>query len=234
MSLIIKDKIQQLMIGYPTVSDKYNVSGGILAGTDNVYFGDLVKVSGTAGYFEKAVSLSSVADIAGFVLATNVKLAEGFPGTTPATKPGEAFNLMINGFMAVELDSGASIETYDAIACVAKATTDAAVVSGKTYYTRSSSAAGEGYLNDGTYAYTKVASPVDADIATYYEVTTMGRDASTDYATPNAKVYVILATGKLTTSNNASGGTVVELPNVVFTGIKEYQGSKKVAEIFIK
>jgi len=234
MSLIIKDKIQQLMIGYPTVSDKYNVSGGILAGTNNVYFGDLVKVSGTAGYFEKAVSLNSVAEIAGFVLATNVKLAEGFPGTTPATKPGEAFNLMINGFMAVELDSGASIENVTSVACVAVKTTDVAVVSGKTYYTRSSSAAGAGYLNDGTYAYTAVASPTDANIGTYYEVTKLGSDAETDYATPNAKVYVILATGKLTTSDNASASAIVELPNVVFTGIKELQGSKKVAEIFIK
>ena len=28
-SLIIKDKIPQMMKGYPTVSDKYNVAGGI-------------------------------------------------------------------------------------------------------------------------------------------------------------------------------------------------------------
>lgn len=41
-------------------------------------------------------------------------------------------------------------------------TSDAAVVTGKTYYTRSGSA--------GAYVYTKVASPSTADIATYYEL----------------------------------------------------------------
>ena len=41
-------------------------------------------------------------------------------------------------------------------------TSDSAVVSGKTYYTRSGSA--------GAYVYTKVASPATADIATYYEL----------------------------------------------------------------
>lgn len=109
MSMIIKDKIQQFMIGYPTMSDKYNVAGAILTGDKNVYFGDLVKISGTAGYFEGATSFASVAEIGGFVVATNVKLAEGFPGTTPATKPGEAFNLLVNGFIAVELDAAADL-----------------------------------------------------------------------------------------------------------------------------
>lgn len=42
-------------------------------------------------------------------------------------------------------------------------TSDSAVVSGKTYYTRSGSA--------GAYVYTKVASPSTSDIATYYEKT---------------------------------------------------------------
>lgn len=42
-------------------------------------------------------------------------------------------------------------------------TSDASVTAGKTYYTRSGSS--------GNYVYTAVASPVDADIANYYEVT---------------------------------------------------------------
>ena len=41
-------------------------------------------------------------------------------------------------------------------------TSDVALVTGKTYYTRSGSA--------GSYVYTKVASPAVADIATYYEL----------------------------------------------------------------
>lgn len=160
MSLIIKDKIQQFMVGYPTMSDKYNVAGGILAGDTNVYFGDLVKLSGTAGYFEAATNMASVAEVGGFVVATNVKLAEGFPGTTPATKPGEAFNLLVNGFIAIELDAGADL----------------------------------------------------------------------DNVITNGQAYVILATGKVTTDSAAG----VALPNTFFTGLKEMQGSKKVAEIYVK
>ena len=109
MSLIIKDKIKELMKGYPTVSDKYNVSGAVLAGSTPAKFGELVKFSGTKGYFEAITStLSSVSDIAGFVLATNVKLNELWPEGNVQVNPGEAFNLLINGFMAVELDSQAT------------------------------------------------------------------------------------------------------------------------------
>lgn len=159
MSMIIKDKIQQFMIGYPTMSDKYNVAGGILTGSANVHFGDLVKLSGTAGYFEAATNMSSVDEIGGFVVATNVKLAEGFPGTTPATKPGEAFNLLVSGFIAVELDAGADLSNV----------------------------------------------------------------------TTNGQVYVNLTTGKVTTDSSATA-----LPNTFFTGLSEMQGSKKVAEIYVK
>ena len=155
MGLIIKDKIKMLMTGFPTVSDKYNVAGGTLTGSTAVKFGDLVKLSSTVGYFEAATSMSAVTDLGGFVVGTNVKLADGFPGGEPVTKPGEAFNLLVNGFIAIELDSG----------------------------------------------------------------------ADDDYITPNAQVYVILATGKCTTSDNASASTVVAIPNVYFTGTYEVQGS---------
>jgi hypothetical protein len=52
-------------------------------------------------------------------------------------------------------------------------TTDTAVVAGKTYYTRSGSS--------GNYTYTKVANPVDADIANYYEKTAAGKLMYTTY-----------------------------------------------------
>lgn len=165
--LIIKDKIPMLKIGYPTVSDKYNVAGAVLEGTDPVAFGDLVMFGTTKGYFKKAASMSAVSDAAGFVVATNVKLAEGFPGTTVQVNPGEAFNLLVNGFIAVELTN-----------------------------------------------------------------------ADPDYILANAQVYVVLATGKLTTSDNASANTVVALPNCVFTGTYENHGTsaspKYVAEIYVK
>lgn len=164
MGLIINQSIQKMIAGYPTVSDKYNVAGGILSGSTAVKFGELVKVSSTTGYFEPATSVTDVANIAGFALATNVKLAEGFPGTVTQINPGEAFNLMINGFIAAELDSEATVAKV----------------------------------------------------------------------TPNAKVYVILATGKLTTADKADTTKVVELPGYIFTGVIETQGTAKVAEIFVK
>lgn len=166
--LIIKDKIPMLKIGYPTVSDKYNVAGAVLEGSSPVGFGELVMFGITKGYFKKAASLSAVTDAAGFVVATNVKLAENFPGTTVQVNPGEAFNLLVNGFIAVELDG----------------------------------------------------------------------EADPDEILANAAVYVVLATGKLTTSGNAAEGTVVALPNTVFTGTYENHGTsaspKYVAEIYVK
>ena len=113
MGLIIgKSGIPMFKVGYPTVGDKYNVTGGTLAGTAAVNFGDLVKFSTTKGYFEAITGAVTLADIAGFVLATNVKLATEFPGTDESIKvlPGEAFNLLVNGFMAVQLKKSLSLE----------------------------------------------------------------------------------------------------------------------------
>ena len=114
MSLIIKDKIKQLMRGYPTVSDKYNVEGGIIEGTDGVNFGDMVVYGSTTGYYKKATALTDINEFAGFVLATNVKLedtwgAGGAPLLGPVTLPGEAFNLFMNGFIAIPLISTATL-----------------------------------------------------------------------------------------------------------------------------
>ena len=111
MSLIIKDKIKQLMRGYPTVSDKYNVEGGIVEGTDGVNFGDMVAYGSTTSYYKKATALTSVDEIAGFVLATNVKLEDTWSGENkgPVTYPGEAFNLFMNGFIALSLKSDATL-----------------------------------------------------------------------------------------------------------------------------
>lgn len=164
MGMIIKNKLQELLKGYPTVSDKYNVSGGILTGSTAAHFGDLVKRSGTPGYFEAITGTVTLPDICGFIVATNVKLAENWPGTTVQVNPGEAFNLLVNGFIAIELDS----------------------------------------------------DEVDADVIS------------------NAPVAVNLGTGKLTTSSNIDGATIVALPNCVFTGILEAHGSKKFAEIYVK
>lgn len=164
MGLIINKKIQELMKGYPTVSDKYDVSGAVLDGSTPVKFGELVKLGATAGYFEAAAGATAITDIAGFTVATNVKLAQDWPGTTVQINPGEAFNLLIKGFIAIELDANA---------------TEASVVS-------------------------------------------------------NAQACVILATGKVTTADKYDATTTPYLPNVVFTGVKETQNGKIVAEIYVK
>lgn len=102
MGLIIKEKLQALMAGYPTMGDKYNVTGGILSGANPVKFGELVMFDGN-GHYKKVASASALTDIAGFVLATNVKTAEGFATNVVQVNPGEAFNLVLGGsWLAVE------------------------------------------------------------------------------------------------------------------------------------
>lgn len=108
MAMIIKDKLQMLMKGFPTVSDKYNVLPAVLDGTAPVNFGDVVVYSTTDGYYTKPVTITAAAQVAGFVVATNVKLPENYPGTTIQVNPGEAFNLLHSGYLAIELDSGAA------------------------------------------------------------------------------------------------------------------------------
>lgn len=111
MGLIIGKKgIPMFKVGYPTVSDKYNITGGTLTGETPVKFGDLVKFSDTKGYYEAITGTVALKDIAGFVLATNVKLALEWPATDSSVKvlPGEAFNLVLPGsYLAIELDSTA-------------------------------------------------------------------------------------------------------------------------------
>lgn len=119
MGLIIKDKIPMFMRGYPTVSDKYDVAGGVLTGTNAVQFGDPVKFSTTKGYFEKGTGMAAITELAGFVVATNVKLANEWPGQTVQTQPGEAFNLLVKGFIAVELANTAVVANIAANKAVA-------------------------------------------------------------------------------------------------------------------
>lgn len=107
MAMIIKDKLQMLMKGFPTVSDKYNVLPAVLDGTAPVNFGDVVVYSTTDGYYTKPAAITAAAQVAGFVVATNVKLPENYPGTTIQVNPGEAFNLLHSGYIAIELDTDA-------------------------------------------------------------------------------------------------------------------------------
>lgn len=112
MNLIIKDKIPMFKRGYPTVSDKYNVAGAVLEGTYPAKFGEVVKLGSTNGYFQAVNASNTVANvnqIGGIVVATNVKLAQEWPGSSVQVNPGEAFNLLVDGFIAVELASSVTI-----------------------------------------------------------------------------------------------------------------------------
>ena len=103
MGLIIKDKIQSLMVGYPTTSDKYDVEGGLA--NETLRFGDLV-VAESVGVYKKV----DATKVDGIVLATNVKLNTSYPADAegPVTVKGEAFNVLIKGRVAVALDSDAT------------------------------------------------------------------------------------------------------------------------------
>lgn len=109
MGLIIgKQGIPMFIVGFPTVSDKYNVTGGVLTGDTPVNFGDLVKFSDTKGYYEAITGTVALTDIAGFVLGTNVKLNEKWPEGDVHVNPREAFNLVLPGsYLAIALDAAA-------------------------------------------------------------------------------------------------------------------------------
>lgn len=110
MGLILKDSLTPLMKGYPSVSDKYNVRGGTLASDSEIgHFGDIVLIKGN-GYFKVASETTTIAsanDVAGILLATNVKLVTDFFGGATAkaeTRPNEAFNLLVGGYVALEVE----------------------------------------------------------------------------------------------------------------------------------
>ena len=110
MSLILgKDGIQKLMVGYPTVSDKYNVGPAVAEGT--IYPGDLV-VLGNGDHSSYVAATSNSDQPMGFAIATNVKV----PGTYPAPQgpvpfqAGEAFGLFVSGYLAVQLDAAAVMD----------------------------------------------------------------------------------------------------------------------------
>lgn len=107
MNLIIKNKIQELMQGYPTISDKYDVAPAVLEGATNVVVGAPVTLGTTAGRYKACENAADV--VAGFVLATNVKVPMVYPAAgVQEYAAGDAFNLMFKGFIAVPLDAGAT------------------------------------------------------------------------------------------------------------------------------
>lgn len=109
MGLIIKESLKKMMKGYPTISDKYDVEGGINRGSQAIKFGDLVVFTTDliAGQYAGAREVTpTTANIAGICVAENVKLVTTYPGQSidATIEPGEAVTLMTRGFIAVEID----------------------------------------------------------------------------------------------------------------------------------
>lgn len=120
MGLIIKESLKKMMKGYPTISDKYDVEGGVNVGATAIKFGELVlfsdeKIAGKYIAFSDAKKTNGVA---GICIAENVKLVTTYPGESKdaTIEPGEAVTLMSRGFIAVELAAGVtSVAAEDAV-----------------------------------------------------------------------------------------------------------------------
>lgn len=110
MSILGKDGFRKLLVGYPTVSDKYDVGPATLEGTAQVLPGDVVVFGSASGSYKPVTTLTGFdGQVAGIVLATNVKVPTTYPapeGPVPYN-PGEQFGLLVRGFVAVKLDANA-------------------------------------------------------------------------------------------------------------------------------
>ena len=104
MGMILNDHITKLKKGYPTVSDKYDVSGGILGGSAAVEVGTVLALTATSGVFVPVAADTDAKDVAGIALSPNVKLTDIWSGDRRTmVYPGEAVNLCFNGLFAVEV-----------------------------------------------------------------------------------------------------------------------------------
>lgn len=104
MSMILNTRIKRLMKGYPTVSDKYDVSGGILGGDAAIEVGTVLALTDTSGVFVPVDAETPADKVAGIALAPNVKLTDIWSGDRRTlVHPGEAVNLCFNGLFAVEV-----------------------------------------------------------------------------------------------------------------------------------
>lgn len=104
MSMILNDHIKKLKKGYPTVSDKYDVSGGILGGNQAVEVGTILALTDASGVFVPVTAETTADKVAGVALSPNVKLTDIWSGDRRTMVfPGEAVNLCFNGLFATEV-----------------------------------------------------------------------------------------------------------------------------------
>lgn len=104
MGMILNDHITKLKKGYPTVSDKYDVSGGVLGGDEAVEVGTIMALTDEDGVFVPVSAETPAEKVAGIALAPNVKLTDIWSGSKlTLIQPGEAVNLCFNGLFAAEV-----------------------------------------------------------------------------------------------------------------------------------
>lgn len=119
MGLIIKESLKKMMKGYPTISDKYDVEGGVNVGSTAIKFGELVMFSTAkiAGKYAVIGDAAASAVVAGICVAENVKLVTTYPGESKdaTIEAREAVTLMTRGFIAVEVGATTGIEAGAAV-----------------------------------------------------------------------------------------------------------------------
>lgn len=104
MGLIIGSKLPLFKLGYPTVSDKYNVDPGILStsAAEGVAYGTILAYGEASGKFI-VWDGADVKKIVGPMCAVNVKLADPWTNEVKVM-PGEACSPLRDGYIALAID----------------------------------------------------------------------------------------------------------------------------------
>ncbi len=104
MGLFIGAKLPLFKLGYPTVSDKYNVDPGILSTSvaEGVPYGTVLAYGEASGKFI-VWDGADVKKVVGPMCAVNVKLADPWTNEVKVM-PGEACSPLRDGYIALAID----------------------------------------------------------------------------------------------------------------------------------
>ena len=110
MSLIYGSNVPKLQLGYQTEVNNKGVKGGTIAGNTPVPFGAVVAYGNETGFYTAVTNQTSGGAIAGFALGTLISVPSDYPASDATSyKPGQAFNLMVKGSLAVEIANIAGV-----------------------------------------------------------------------------------------------------------------------------
>lgn len=117
MGLIYKDRVPELIKGYPTRINTDDIYEGRLSSDSSEgVFGDIVLFA-DKGFYKVANAtdtITSASQIAGVIRATNVKLDTTYGGGIASEvkiEKGGAFNRLVKGFIALEVKSDTDLST---------------------------------------------------------------------------------------------------------------------------